>query len=279
VQLYFDRRIKQLTFLEPKGDALKYIVLTKIETNKNNLNKLFKYQTINMLVAMSICLYSFGQKEKQVTSSKKTMINFDSIVYHDAYLNNDYSTAIHAIYYMMAKDPTNLNYKDSLARLYFISGAYEKSAKISREINVKQPSNKRAMEFLALSEKATGNYKQSLEVFEKLHAQTADVEYAYSIAELQYELKRFGECTQTIESILSNPISEKINLTIYATPKIQQTVSYKAAILNIKGMMYKELNELNIAVDAFKQSLIIAPHFLLPSNNLKSIDKNNSNNK
>ncbi len=234
------------------------------------------YKTITTTIScMLICFYSFGQKDKNTMPSKKTEINYDSVVYYTARINGDYIVAINTLYYMLAKDPANITYKDSLARLYLISGGYDKCANIAEQIIAKQPDNQRAMEFIALSEKALGNFKYALQMYEKLYSQTKDLGQAYSIAELQFGLKRFGECMQTIESILANPQSEKKTLQVYATAQTEQTVSYKAATLNIQGMVHKELHETQKAKVAFNEALAIAPDFLLPASNIKDIDKNN----
>ena len=52
-----------------------------------------------------------------------------------------------------------------------------------------------------------------------------------------------------------------------------QKVPYKAAALNIKGVIAKQLNENSAAEALFKESLKVMPDFVLPKVNLEDLKK------
>jgi tetratricopeptide (TPR) repeat protein len=217
--------------------------------------------------------YSFSQNNN-VIGVVDNNFSYDSIVYVKARANADYSTAINALYYMMAKKPyRSIAYKDSLTCIYYLTQAYQKCILIGNEVLSHQPDNLHIMERVAISERLVGNIKSSLEMYEKLYLKTTSLVHAYYIAEMQFYLQRYGECMTTLEKIISseNSKNEKIELTVNS--KSKQMVSLAAAALNIKGMAYNELGKKDAAKEAFKSALLLEKDFILPKSNLEQLGK------
>lgn len=220
-----------------------------------------------LLTCFLLCINSFAQKAKDKE-------NYDSLVYVSARANGDYFTAINALYYMMAKNPSKtIAYQDSLTTLYYITKAYQKCIISGSRVLAVQPNNLPVLELVAISKRITGDIKTSLDMYEKLHSKTGSLQHAYYIAEMQFNLQRYGECTVTIEKIISSEKSEKEKIQVVGSADLSQTVMLKAAALNIKGMVLKQLGKSEDAKAAFKNALSLEKDFVLPKTNLEDIEK------
>jgi len=218
----------------------------------------------------------FSQNGNRTTDMQKSggPVNVDSIVYWNARIHGDYGVAVNALYYMMAKNPQrSVAYKDSLATIYYLAASYQKCAAAGTEVLSLQPDNFRIMEIVAISQRILGNTRTSLELYEILYSKTASLTYAYFIAEMQFNLQRYGECMTTLEKLISSENSKKEKIELIVTSDTKQTVALLAAALNIKGMTYGQLGKKEAAREAFKSALSVEKDFALPKINLEKIDK------
>lgn len=205
--------------------------------------------------------------------SAKDTTDYDIRVYSNAVSIGDFYTAITAIHYKYAKD-SNIKWLDTLSRLYF-SGSMIRQAILTAEIVVqKQPNNIAMLELLAMSYSGMGDSKASLAKYEKLFELTQKPYYQYQCAVEEYNLGRIGECEARIKSIQANPAAEKekININVGQNQPLQ-SVSIKAAALNLLGVMQMKLNKNEEAKKSFEESLKLAPDFSLPKGNLEVLTK------
>ena len=185
---------------------------------------------------------------------------------------NDYDAAKQALYKMIVLDTGNIALKDSLAVLYFKSGLYNQSILVSREILERDPNDTLILQAKAIAEKNIGLIIDAIDDYGKLYTLTKSVLHLYQLALLQYQLKRYVECNGSIDQLLANPQidKQKINIT---TGKTQQTVPLKAAVWNMKGIVYMDMNEYDQAKIYFLEALKIFPEFELAKNNMKFLKK------
>lgn len=201
-------------------------------------------------------------------------------IYQKAYQiaaeNMDYSTAINMMCLRIAEKPDDLALRDTLTQLYFSSGAYTQAILQGTKILEKQPKNLTMMEILASSNQAMGRLKEALVYYEQLYTAKKSLNSLYQISVIQYQLQRVGECMGTINQVIANPNAEKEKIRININQMQQQEVFYKAAALNLKGVLEKGLGKLDDAKKSFEEALKINPNFELPKGNIKALNEKNS---
>ncbi|MDX2001638.1 MAG: hypothetical protein SFW35_04365 [Chitinophagales bacterium] len=222
----------------------------------------------------------FAQKGKETSpvspvgnvTSTTAPYDVNKAIYRNALKYNDFQTAINAVFNMIAYNPNEATLKDTLTYLYYNNGQYVQSLLVGTEILEKSDTNQNILEIVAISQQNLGLYKESLESYEKLYKLTKSVMHQYKIATLQYTLKRYGECGATIDKILSSKDSDqKINIS--DANRQSQDVSIKAAVLNMNGVIYLELNQPELAKKSFEDALKLEPTFMLAKNNLELASK------
>ena len=231
---------------------------------------------IKIYCTLSLILFSCIHLSAQTKAGTSSAASSEPEVkiYNTALQYGDYEVAKNAIYALMAKYPENRSYLDTLSRLYFSLGNYAQCVNVGNEYLKNDKENVMVQELVALSENSRGNYRESLEGYEKLVKKTGSPYYAYQLAVNQYMLKRFGECALTAEAILKEPASEKQEVSISVDQKNSQKVPLKAAAYNLLGVIEKELNHPDKAKTNFEAALKAFPDFELAKNNLKDLNKN-----
>lgn len=212
------------------------------------------------------------------TPAATTMDTLNMAIYRLGIKYGDAIVARMALYLELAKNPTNVALKDSLASIYAISGASLQTNLVAKDILSKNPTDRKMLELLALSEQSMGRPKEALDAYEKLYPLSKNMYHLFQIASLQYSLKRLGECMLSINAILENPESEKQKVNInmgqnQAGQNMQQEVPLRAAALNIRGVVMTEQKEKAAAKAAFEEALKLFPDFVLAKNNLADLQK------
>lgn len=224
----------------------------------------------------------FAQKKKggeeTVTvnnTGKPSALEMNKSIYKQALNYGDYNTAIYAVYQIMALDANAAGYRDTLAYLYFNKGSYVQALLVGNEIMADNENNAGILEVVALSEQNLGLVKDALSSYEKLNKLQPDIYNLYTIATLQFALKRYGECSATIDGLLQ---AEGNNQPIKITDNTGQSqeVPLKAAALNMLGVMALEMQQTEVAVKSFQEALKVAPDFALAKGNLAKVMQNNN---
>lgn len=204
------------------------------------------------------------------------------IAYSMAISNQDYASAISTVYNIMAVEPNNLltlmAWKDSLCKLYFNANDYTQCIAAGRDYlkNAAPGNSVRNVSILALiafSEKNLNNWKEALNTFEEVYPKSHSTYHLYQVAELQYLLKRYAECEITIDTLIKKT---DITTVIPVASGIQgqaQSVPFKAASMNLKGIMLFDLNKRMEATACFQEAIKIFPDFILAKENLKMAAK------
>jgi len=192
-------------------------------------------------------------------------------VYDEAVKYNDLAVARTALYSMLALDPSRTGLKDTLTYLYFSSNNHLQVILLGKEILEANPGKAEILELVAVSQQNLGREKDALESFEKLYSITKDPYHQYSIASLQYMLKRFGECSESLNSIIASTDSLGV-ITISDNQGESQQVPIKAAAFNMRGVVALEINQPEVARQNFQKALELFPGFLLAKANLEKVN-------
>jgi len=229
-----------------------------------NLNvKTMRY----LLLFISLSFLACNQED-----FKSEFSQYKKEVYQQAMQNGDYKVATQAVYDILATQTAESVWRDSLALLYVQQKAYPQAIKISEQQTANNPNDTLMLKIQALSYKAIGDTKKSLEAYEKLYPLTQNVYHLYEIATTQYSMIRLQECLITAKAIHQHKgLSDaRVNLTFN---KQNQVVPLKAAVYNIQGVVARDLDKQAEARTFFEQALKIAPDFALAKGNLEEMKR------
>jgi tetratricopeptide (TPR) repeat protein len=212
-------------------------------------------------------------KEKQATPTD----NYIEI-YNKAMNFGDFEVAKNALYNLMHANPDSIKYLDSLVSLYFTIGAMPQCILAGNEYLRKDSSNMSIMEMVALANSQLKKYKETVDLYEKMYLKTGNIYYAYQLAVNQYMLKRIGECNQMLDIIIKDPKSETEKIAISGDDNKQQQVPLKAAAMNLRGVIMKDLNMDEKAKENFEAALKMMPEFSLAKSNLANVSQKSGEN-
>ncbi|GIV33131.1 MAG: hypothetical protein KatS3mg031_0666 [Chitinophagales bacterium] len=232
-----------------------------------------KQNILFLLLYAIISLPAIAQKNKTVSSPtsafpRDSLFALQEKIYNAAIRYNDLKAAQHALYAMIALQPGRTGLKDTLAYLYYNEGNYVQVVLLGKDILSAKPDNPEILELVAVSQQNLGLLKDALENFEKLYNITQNAVHRYNIASLQYMLKRYGECSESLNAILGLPDNPG-NVTISTSTGESQQVPLKAAAFNMRGVIALEIGQPEVAIQNFQKALELFPDFVLAKGNLE----------
>ena len=97
--------------------------------------------------------------------------------------------------------------------------------------------------------------------------------HGYSLAKLEYTLKKYQEAYKTIQEVesLNDTGSYKINFVI--NQNHTQQVELLGAIPYLKGLIEEELEIKDAAKLSYEKSLVVQPDFILPKDRIEALNK------
>lgn len=223
---------------------------------------MIRYILFFMVLCFAACQQ--GEFNSELAAHKKQ-------VYRQAMQNSDAKVATQALYDILAINPRETQWVDSLALLYVQQGAYNQAIRVSQQKLTAHPQDTLMLKVQALSYKALNDNKAALKAYEQLHSLTKNVYHLYEISTIQYSMTRLQECLQTAQNIHQHPDlnTAKVNLTFN---KNNQIVPLKAAVFNIQGVVAKDMNKLPEATSFFEQALSVFSDFELAKGNLAGLN-------
>jgi tetratricopeptide (TPR) repeat protein len=233
-----------------------------------HLNKIF---LIIALPAVALCANAQSGAKQATQVPQSAPVNINLQVYHQGLLLGDYGTAIHAIHYLIASDPSKYaNWQDTLALLYLQTNAYQQAYILSNGLlNSEGYTEMRT----AIRATAAKNLQQPVEAitdFSTLYGKTNNPGYGFEELQLEYGIRRLAETIATgnklLHAVPAND-SSKINIA-KLDGKTSQPVSFKSAVENIVGLAYLDLKDKDNAVANFTAALKDTPDFEQAKNNL-----------
>ena len=216
---------------------------------------------LTILGLFYISLSAFSQEASKNDSLPPLEMQRQMFIYGLATKYNDPQVAKLALYNILSQTPGNTTVMDSLAVLYFQYQDYVPAALISQDILRLNPKDMLAAEIGAFSFENLGVPNKAIPLYEKLYLNNNDINVLYQIAFLQYTAKRYEESLVNIETLLSDPESEKRQLVFPMKDGRQQQVQMKAGVYRLKGMLESERGNLDLANQAYDKALEISPIF------------------
>ncbi|MCX6218247.1 tetratricopeptide repeat protein [Spirosoma sp.] len=225
-----------------------------------------------LLVTTSLVM---GQKAQPTQPAKQPVVpgaypDAHLAVYRNAMSLQDYATAISALHYILAANPTGAPYADTLALVYAQTGQFVQAGRLAEvQLAAKGYSDLR-MEVKALANSQLKNWVKAIDAYGALFEKTQKPVFGFEKLKLEYDIKRMGEAALTAEQLLKVvPATDSSQLQVAMLDGKQvQTVAFRAGLLNLQGLILLELKKRDMALAAFNEALKLNPDFEQAKNNL-----------
>ena len=199
-------------------------------------------------------------------------------LYHNNYnlatRYSDLAAAKTALYSLINIEPQNDSLKFNLAYMYFDNKQYPSTILVCMDILARAPQHAASLEMTAISYEELGLKEKALTNYEKLYMATDNIETLYKLTFVQYELKRYDECTVNLDILMKDPEVDNRFMMFQLSETVEKEFSLRVAVLNLKGLLKKAQGDKAGAKEAFNEVLAIAPDFVFASNNLAELDQN-----
>lgn len=185
----------------------------------------------------------------------------------------DPSVVTSTFYRIIALEGESSTYKDSLAYIYFSARQFAPSFLMADEVLQREPNHREMLEIKAVALESLGAIDKSAEEYAKLFELTKNNFHGYSLAKLQFGLKKYNEAYETIQKVekLNDSGGYKINFVI--NQNHSQQVELMAAIPYLKGLIEEELDKQAEAKISYEKSITIQPDFILPKDKLEALNQ------
>lgn len=192
--------------------------------------------------------------------------------YQVALRYNDYAVAKDALMHLLVENPQNDSILYSLSTLYFQMQQYASAAISANDLVARNPDHLGALELAASSLENLGASDKALDNYESLYLKTDDFQVLYKIAFLQYETGRYQESLTNADILLGKKEAEELNA-YFTIGDEQKEFPLKVALINLKGLVHKEIGNRDKAKEYFIEVLKMAPEFTIAQENLASLSK------
>jgi len=225
--------------------------------------------TKQLLLTLVITFLAFNFK---ATAQKEEAIKNAKTKYNWSIRYNDFQVAKNAIYDLMALEPNNASYLDSLAYIYFEFNQHASAALVSRDALKVNPNNQMMLQIGAKSLDRLGALDQSLKMYQKLYNISDDAFVLYEVIQKQYDLKKYDDAMINTELLLGKRIVDGSK--VYAKDEAgnEIEVPFKAVIKNLQGMIARGQGNNESAKKYFNSALSLAPNYALAKENLNTKD-------
>lgn len=229
---------------------------------------------ITITIFLMATVFSVHAQESAADKQDKPSIYW---LFHNNYKMatryNDFGEAKTALYSLINIDPDNDSIRFNLAYLYFDAQQYPSSIMVTLDIINRNPKHAAAIELSAIAYDELGLKEKALVSYEKLYLLTDNLETLYKLTYIQYELKRYMECDVNLDILLSNAEIDSKTMVFQVNDNIQKEFPLKSAILNLRGLVRKDLGDIEGAREDFESVLAVSPDFIFATNNLTELDK------
>ena len=222
-----------------------------------------KYFSVIFLLAGFL---SVNAQEQEVSA-----ISVNQRLYAFSMRYNDPAVAKQALYQQLALQPQNDSILYNLALLYFDARQYASNIMVCVDLLKLNPQNAGALEMSAISYENLGLPEKSLSAYEQLYLLNSTVDVLYKMAFMQFNLKKFNQSSTNIGILLLNPEVDELKLLFQIKDGSQKEFPMRVAILNLQGLVTKEMGDVEGAKKFFEQALAIAPDFLFATENLATL--------
>ena len=184
----------------------------------------------------------------------------------------DLSVAKNSLYNLLALDPTEVSLLDSLAFMYFEYQQYTSCLLVCLDIVRANPEHIAALEMSAVSYENLGLKDKALTAYESIYLRNSNIYTLYKIANLQLDLRRYGESMTNVNILLEKEETKEAKMPI-STQAGSSEISLEAAVYNLKGLVELRSDDTEAAKVSFEKALSIEPEFAVAKNNLEDLNK------
>jgi tetratricopeptide (TPR) repeat protein len=223
--------------------------------------KNYQHKTLLNLFSLTLVIILLNNC-KPADNSKKLL--------DQALKNKDYATAAFAYNNLLLTDTSNLEYKDSLARIYIKSGNYEGGVRLGEQVLVKQPKNLKLLELVGIGNGRLNNIDKAVANFNALFVASQDYTYLYKIAGMCFDSQKYNEADSLADIMIAKADTTK-RIEVQLPSGESQSVPIVAACYNMKGAILAEMADrtgniehIKNAVPYFQKALKIYPEFSFP---------------
>jgi tetratricopeptide (TPR) repeat protein len=184
---------------------------------------------------------------------------------------NDFDVAKDAMYDLIVEYPGSDSLIFALAYYYYENQKYPSSILVCQDLLARNPKNVEAIELTGMGYESLSINDRALQSFESLFLITNNNATLYKMSFLQYQLKRYTESMTNVDFLLTKPEADSLKITYNDATNIPKEYPMKVALLNLKGMIYKDQSDKVNAKKSFEEALKIAPDFELAKKNLAAL--------
>ena len=210
------------------------------------------------------------QKSVPVTTAEIVATHFAK-KYSVASRWNDLDVAKDALYDLIVEYPGNDSIIFSLAYFYYERENHTSSVLVCQDLLARNPKNTAALELSAVGYQNLSIFDRALQNYESLYLLTNDNSTLYKMAVLQYQLKKYPECLINVDGLLVSPEASTMKVAFNDKDSKPKEYLLKVALLNLKGMVYKDQDDKVNAKKFFDEALVAAPDFLPAKQNLEAL--------
>lgn len=195
-------------------------------------------------------------------------ITLDKEVMRQALAYGDNEIAVNSIYNIIAKEGANSSYKDSLAYLYFGGRKYTSCFMVCKDILSRNKDKQEILEMQAISLESLGVLDKAAQSYALLVSKSNNNYHAYKLANLYYAQKKNKEALAAIKKAETLEDTGKIKITTPVNKNLNQQVSLKSAIANLKGLIQFAMEDFKAAEVSFLKAVELEPDFKLAKENI-----------
>jgi len=185
---------------------------------------------------------------------------------------NDVEMEKRALFELIVLNEGDTTILQGLASMYYNEGNYTSSVLVGLDYLKRHPGAVYAIEICALSYEQLRIHDKAIQYYQDLYLRNEEVNILYQIAFLQYTLKRYDESIVNVAALL-NKVDPKKTLQLSGKNNRLQSVSFEAALLNLRGLIAAGKGNNEEAKEFFEQALTVTPDFEAAQLSLNELNK------
>ncbi len=209
-----------------------------------------------------VAIFMVSCNSNSSNQSGASSIETNKALYERALGLEDYGTALVALNYILLEDTTNLEYTDSLARLYMRSGSFDAGLQLGYKVMDAQPKNYKLLELIATAEEYKADpihLTKSYKSFKKLYEEVGGARYLIKLAQIGMLQGNMEPALKRLDEVIADP-----NVTMIESPTRNggvQMIDVKAAAYFLKANYELNLGNAKGGGDYLNKALQISPKY------------------
>lgn len=195
-------------------------------------------------------------------AGSNSMYDTNKALYERSIKYSDYGTALVALNYMLMEDSTNMEYTDSIARLYMRSGSFDAGLELGAKVMEAEPKNYTLLEIMATAQEYKGDeasLTKAYRNYKKLYEEVGGTKYLLKQAQVGIIKGSFDVAESKLKTVLE---SDEIGMIeSQRADGGSQLVEFKAvAHLLMANIRFNQTNDKE-GVKHLEESLRISPDY------------------